>query len=445
MRSLRIYLIAVIFAVVCLGNFVAALHGYRESLDRAQKFFDRQLVDLAEQISVLAANNSSLPENIFADDSFFQVWHQEALIASSKNADQLLLDPETQGFRYLSHQGVRWRVYSRINPKENKETVVVGRRSDLYNSIIDALIIDAIGPIIWSLPVLCVLIWLVIGTGLKPLRSLADLLRGRQAADLEAIDPQDYPLELKTIIAALNDFMTRLASAYDREKRFASDAAHELRTPLAGMKAALYNLKEDQEIPEAVFESLRTSIDRLSHSVEQILVLYRLTPESFRERAQGFDLAVTAREVIASLYDRAAEKDQDVSLNADSTLLQADEFAAQTLMKNLLDNAIKYTPHGGVIRISIGRQQSRVFIRVEDSGAGIPAEDRERVFDRFYRVGGDRHASLQDGCGLGLAIVRHIVDLHQGEVHLGESSELGGLLIEITLPAGTFSEEEEVP
>lgn len=442
MKSLRFYLITVLLSAICLCLFLSALHGYRTSISKANILFDNQLIEMERQIESLLTihGSAAIPENFLGDQALFQVYENDTLINHSTNANTPLNQTLNKGLHFVSYQGKRWRI---LIADKNQKTWIVGRQADAYQKITDILIVNAIAPVFWSLPVLGIVIWIVISLGLKPLNNLATLLRKKSSNELSAIDTASYPNELLVMINSLNQFMEDLRLAYDRERRFASDAAHELRTPIAALKVGIYNLEKNNVAGEEILKPINDSINKLANAVEQILILHKLSPDTLNNSIESFDITEITQEIIINLYDLISEKDQQVDLIASDTNYFGSRFGIQTLIKNLIENSIKYTPIKGKIRIKIEKHNDQVRIEVEDSGPGIPESDRDRIFDRFYRVGGDRHSSKVNGSGLGLSIVKDIVALHRGNISVDQSMDLGGLRIAINLPALANQQELE--
>jgi two-component system sensor histidine kinase QseC len=173
----------------------------------------------------------------------------------------------------------------------------------------------------------------------------------------------------------------------------------------------------------------------MQNVVEQILALYSTAPDEILVHFEPVDLHALAQECITRRYSRFAARHQELELDGRQACVAGDRFALETLLQNLLDNACKYTPTGSTVRVSVREQESRVILQVQDSGPGIPADQRDRVFDRFYRLGGDQHASGVIGCGLGLSIVRHVAELHHATISLGESEFASGLSVSVSFPA----------
>jgi two-component system sensor histidine kinase QseC len=229
--------------------------------------------------------------------------------------------------------------------------------------------------------------------------------------------------------------------AFDREKRFAADAAHELRTPISVLKVQLHNLLHDlntRQLPEPVLQPARLSlqelgdgIDRLAHLIEQILVLNRTAPAQYMRQFLPVDLLELVQHVVSNEFDHFLARDQIFSLDGLPVSIAGDKTALQSLVQNLLINASKYTPAGGQINVAIGREGSKVVLQLEDSGPGIPEAQYEQVFDRFYRLSDEQHDLAVSGSGLGLAIVKHIVNMHQAEIRLSRSLSLGGLCVKV--------------
>ncbi len=455
MNSIRVYLVVVILAAITLFSFLAALRGYQSSMQEADRLFDKQLLDTARLIANIHTEN--MARNISHDSAIaFQVWRGEELQAWSSNAPDKPLGPLQAGFGYANFDGLRWRTIAYHDPLTGY-WVLAAERTDLRYALAENVILKSIFPILLGLPIIGLLIWLIVSQGLRPLRNLANMLGSKQPEDLSPLVIESPRRELAKIIASSNGLLQRLETSLQRERQFASDAAHELRTPISALKVQLYNLEQSLGNHPAV-EELNATAERLAHIVEQILALYRSSPDQYNASFVSIDLSSLAQEVLAEEYSSFDRKQQTLEFHGDSALILGDRFALATLIQNLLSNASKYTPAGGRIEVSVRNPmrtpypagisnfgkgavppRGEVVLSVADSGPGISEAQRELVFNRFYRVGGDRHQSGESGCGLGLAIVKRIVELHHGSIEVSASSSLGGAVFEIRFPAQAAS------
>lgn len=433
MKSIRQNLIFALLSSVCLANFTAAYHGYGESLRAGYRLLDQQLIEMAQSLEQLTAAGVAPPPHLFGEGRLYQIRDGAVPMAQSANAPDLPLAGDAGGYSFASHAGARWRLYTLRDAQGH--CIVTGQRVDIYSRLIERMVLESILPVIWIVPVIAVLVWGIIGFGLKPLRRLAQTLERRNASELTALAADGYPKELSIVVASINQLLQRLGDAFAREQRFAADAAHELRTPLAAVKVHLHNLARDRHVDSDELRDLERSVDRMGHSIEQILSLYRVAPDDSRAGARAScNLGELARRAIADVYPLFAAKEQNIELDAADVFVAGHEFALLTLLRNLIDNAGKYTPPGGAIRVAVAAAAGAATIVVDDSGPGIEAAERQRVFDRFYRIGGDRHASAVTGSGLGLSIVQHVVRLHGGTIALETAPELGGLRVRVDLP-----------
>jgi len=446
MNSIRVFLVVVILAAITLFSFIAALRGYQSSMQEAERLFDKQLLDTARLIANI--HTESTAGNINHDSGIaFQVWQDDQLRASSSNAPQKPIGEQEAGFGYSNFDGLRWRTVAYYDPI-SRYWVLAAERTDLRYTLAENVILKSIFPILIGLPIIGLLIWLIVSQGLRPLRKLANLLGSKQPEDLSPLMIDSPRRELAKIIDSSNGLLQRLETSLQRERQFASDAAHELRTPISTLKVQLYNLQQSLQGGTALDE-LNATTERLAHIVEQILALYRSSPDQYNAALVPIDLAALAQEVMAEEYASFDRKQQSLEFFGEKNLILGDRFALRTLLQNLLANANKYTPAGGSIEVRLSHRlvqnpqgsstrmteaKQQVILSVEDSGPGIPAEQRAAVFERFYRVGGDRHPSDETGCGLGLAIVKRIVELHHAQISVRDSERLHGAAFEITFP-----------
>lgn len=271
--------------------------------------------------------------------------------------------------------------------------------------------------------------------GLAPLDTLRSEIGSRSHRDLSPVSEAHAPQEVQPLIHAINDLLARLAVALDSQQRFVADAAHQLRTPIAGLKTQT-ELALRQTPPgdaQATLRQLRSATERTTRLVNQLLSLARAEPNAHRTKPFArLDLAAIAREVTSEWVPRALEQNVDLGFDSDSRLveIEGDVFLLREMLANLLDNAIRYSSAGGQVTVRVHTDDGRPLLSVEDNGCGIPETERERVFERFYRVLG----TGAEGCGLGLAIVREIAQSHGAEIDLRSGSGGIGTVVTVVFP-----------
>jgi two-component system sensor histidine kinase TctE len=278
-------------------------------------------------------------------------------------------------------------------------------------------------------------LWYAVGRGLSPLGALRREIENRSHRDLSALPEQEAPQEVRPLIHAMNQLLERLSFTLAAQQRFIADAAHQLRTPIAGLKTQT-ELALRQTPPgeaHATLRQLRSAAEQTTRLVSQLLSLARAEPPIGRAQASAIiDLRQLAREATADWVPRAIERNVDLGFDAGSQVaeVEGDPFLLREMLNNVLDNAVRYTQSGGQVTVRIARSAGGPIMSIEDNGPGIPASERARVFERFYRVLG----SGAEGCGLGLAIVREIAQSHGAEVSLTPGAGGTGTIATIFFP-----------
>lgn len=433
MRSIRFYLVVALLSTVALGNFIAAVYGYRSSMQETQTLLDMHLTDAATLIqSMRTTNLRSIDEP--SSRLAFQVWSKDGrLIQRSSNSGTTPITAFEEGYRDENFGDYRWRVFGRLDEAQGR-WIFVAERIDIRTELADSLVLRAVVPVVVSLPIIALIVWLVVGNGLSLIKKLAVELRNKKADDLSRLTTSNPPVELAPVVDAINDLLRRLNDSVVRERRFSSDAAHELRTPLSAIKVHVHNLRRELPDHSEELKTLDRDLARLSHLIEQIMLLYRTTPEHYQAKMQSINLHSLAQSVIGELYADIEARQQSISLDGTSQTITGDHDSLVILLGNLILNASKYSPDGASIRVHVERTELGICLGVEDTGPGIPLAEISRVFDRFYRVGGDRHNSTVEGCGLGLSIVKHIADLHHANIVLENNADSPGLTVNVMFP-----------
>jgi two-component system sensor histidine kinase QseC len=446
-KSIRVFLTLTLLSVAALLNFAAALRGYQRGMVEAERLFNQRM---QQHLDVL---NYSLPDLLARGEIEgghlryparsptsgtgleFQ-WASAAgtLLARSEGMPVTLVTALEPGFRFANFAGYRWHML--VAPSaDGKSWFVLAERDDQRWRMAESIILPAVFPMVLAVPLLGAIIWLLLGVGLKPVARLASDLERREASDLHALDAAPLPRELRQLASSVNSLLSRLEASFARERRFSADAAHELRTPIAALRIQAENLAFALPADSDSVAKLQAGIERLGHLVDQILILNRVAPDQYMGRFEPIALCKAARRIVAEHSDAIERKSLNVELLGHEATVQGDAYALDSMLGNLLGNAIKYTPAGGSIRVCIEPHAGGVVLDVIDSGVGIDPALRERVFDRFYRVGGDRNATVEPGCGLGLSIVRQVAELHGAGVELRDSTFASGLWVRIVFPA----------
>jgi len=279
-------------------------------------------------------------------------------------------------------------------------------------------------------------VWYGVGRGLAPLSTLRQEIENRSHRDLSALSEEQAPQELQPLIRAMNGLLARLGSAIEAQQRFIADAAHQLRTPIAGLKTQTELALRQTQLGDVqvTLGQLQTATEQSTRLINQLLSLARAEPGASHEHAiERLDLARLARDTTTAWVPRALARKIDLGYSGgdNAAWIVGDAFLLGELLRNLLDNAVRYTQEGGQVTVRVAGGPDAVVLSVEDNGPGIPEQERERVFERFYRVLGTRVA---EGCGLGLAIVREIALGHRADVALATGAGGQGTVLRVTFP-----------
>jgi len=466
-RSIRQRTLALLLGTLLISLSLISWRSYRDARHEIEELFDAQLAQSARLVqglvgremdpqargalqaalnaAVNARRDQGVPGHDYETKLGFQVYAADGspllqsagapdgalqqLLAGLGDAPNFARLPA--GYHDVLLDGHAWRLFL-LEDREDGLWILLSERGDVRGELVGKIARRSLLPDLIGLPLLALLIWLAVGWGLRPLARMAQLLKSRDPHNLAPLLLAPLPQELEPVAASLNRLLQQVNQLLEREKRFIADAAHELRTPLAVLRIHAQNAQQaaSEGEREQALEQLIAGVDRTTRVVTQLLTLARLEPSAQRLSLADIDLLPLCRETLAELTPLALARGQELTLEADEQAdshLSGDAASLATLLQNLVGNALQYTPEGGQIQVGLQANATTVTLRVDDTGPGVPATQRDKLFERFYRQ------SDGEGAGLGLAIVARIAELHGASIELADSP-LGGLQVSVHLP-----------
>ncbi|MFC3094011.1 sensor histidine kinase [Alteromonas sediminis] len=428
--SIKKQLISLIISSVILAIFFAALHGYRNSLKQLESVFDKELKSVAHVIFNLASSTQNMPIKT-QSDILFQVTRGGKLESASHNAPSESIGGSSNGLGIVTFYGQRWRTYTK---SEDGVSVTVAQPMTSRLKSAEDILLVTILPMVVVVPIIGLLIYYIIQTSLSGLFKLSRQLRIRNSQDLSEINIGPVASELAPVIDRMNNLLTRLASAFEREKQISANAAHELRTPISVLSLTAHNIEQEfrnGSLGTNLIDELKNNIQRQAHVIEQIIALYRYNPEQFNQSLDTVDITQVLQDVISNKFEQIDANRQTIELKGDTEIVRGDYFALYTLFENIISNSIKYSGSGTHILVQTHLHEQQFQVSIEDSGVGITEAEITRIFERFYRTHNNNMQTK--GSGLGLSIAKHIVDLHGGSIQCTQAA-LGGLKTIVVLP-----------
>jgi len=429
MNSIRGRLLLWQISALLLTGLLASVITYLLAWDAFNRIRDYSLEQIAYSV-VRHGIEYDNDEEVRNDRGQFvsQIWAQDGSLLFS-SLDDVGPPRQQPGLHIVEWEKAQWRVYSL---KEGGLTIQVAttsaNRARRFATIAPWLLL----PLVVLVVVLGLLIRAAVTRALAPLERVREEIGQRGVQSLHALDSRHLPDEVAPLVNTLNDLLVRLDQALVAQRRFIADAAHELRTPLTAVKlqAQIARRTDNEAEREAALVQLSSGVDRAAHLVDQLLGMARLEPAARQAVFAPLALDALAKQVVADFSTLAEARDIDLGVGECQPLtLNGQVESLRMMLGNLVDNAVRYTPSGGRVDVELREQAGMAQLSVSDSGPGIPAAERERVFERFQRLAG---ADIP-GSGLGLAIVKQVVDLHGGAIRLGDTPG-GGLRVEISLP-----------
>jgi two-component system sensor histidine kinase TctE len=428
-----------IAALLAVGAVVA----YYPSIEPATQAYDQALVDIGLAIGQHVRVTSTeyrfdLPpavEQVLRTDRFDKIYYRVLSPAGLEiGGDPQLPGPPGDAAAYNAlFNGEKVHVMAVQTPCGRSAcTVLVAETMVKRERLVRDIVVQSLFPELLIAGATLVLVWFGVKRGLRPLARLSDEIKARSAGDLRPIDAAGAPLEARPLVAALNGLLSQVSAASLTQQRFLADAAHQLRTPLAGLQAHT-ELALAQPVPGAVraqLEQVHRATIRTARLANQLLALARAEPGA-RSVTAKVDLKAIAGGEADDWVRQSRGQDIDLGFELEPAPVEGDAFLLREALANLVHNALEYSPRGGRVTVRTGRRNGHAFLEVEDDGPGIPPAERERVFERFYRVPG----TPGTGSGLGLAIVREIAASHAADMFVADGAA-GGCRVGITFPHG---------
>jgi two-component system OmpR family sensor kinase len=444
-RQLLIYLLGGMVSAMLVASFAM----YVVVRSETNEIFDYQLQQIADAFPNEIPVGMMLPVDKEEDEKIVvQVWNADGKLIFTSGPVTHMPRFGGTGFSSVTFNSHNWRIYSESN---GSRSIQVGQLKVARAELAASMAARALLPFMVLIPILALLIWVVVGRSLAPVHRLARDVSQRSPDALEPIMDDSYPPELQPILTALNRLLERLAQAFATQRAFVADAAHELRTPLAALKLQLQLVEResDRAQVELGFKKLHDRLNRATHLVQQLLTLARHERHTAGPEHKPIDLRALAISTVSDHAPLAQSKGVDLGVmpyeeHEEAPKIMGDDDSLRIMLGNLVDNATRYTHVHGRVDVSIIRNHDgSALLRVADNGPGIPEEDRQRVFDRFYR----REGTGESGSGLGLFIARTIANQHHATIVLGQTDEHGGLTVTVRFksPAALYASSNVTP
>ncbi|MGH1460772.1 MAG: ATP-binding protein [Neptuniibacter sp.] len=434
MGSIRSFLTLALVGSIVLSILVAIGASYQRITHETEELYDAELAQIARVLEAMLAiqfdysagsfinaqpvdQKLILPPEIHSDEEYdssghkyekklsFQAWSRKGVpLLGSQASGSMLSFNASEGYAEESINGQAWRTFVLFSDQLSI-WIKVGQLVEIRNEITEEVAAVYIAVPLIVLPLIVLLITLIVRKGLSPLKEINQEISERNTSYLRPLNLNRIPTELEQVVESVNNLMFSLEQALERQKRFTSNAAHELRTPLAAIKIHAQNIYPDSERLQKIQDNIVLSVDKLTHLFNQLITLSQMENHNKTDQ-QTFPLSQLVEELIQSMQQHINERQITLDVDIGPQRIRANRDALEVLLRNLIDNAIKYTPTGGSVKIEVDTQNDDLTLLISDSGPGLNPKQRTQVFERFYRTAG------QDtfGCGIGLSIVKELCD-----------------------------------